>query len=96
MAENDLPKRFANAEPGAILIGPVREFCRKWQNLTEVTVPGSHCIHEDSGPAVARWMKAHAIGPANQMRHRGSDSAATGKHSANTPGDYCRPWLTFR
>jgi haloalkane dehalogenase len=61
----DLPKLFVNAEPGAILIGSVREFCRKWQDQTEVTVPGSHCIQEDSGPAigeaVARWMKAHAI-----------------------------------
>jgi haloalkane dehalogenase len=65
MAENDLPKLFVNAEPGAILIGPVREFCRKWKNQTEVTVPGSHFIQEDSGPAigeaVAAWMKAHAI-----------------------------------
>jgi haloalkane dehalogenase len=65
MAENDLPKLFVNAEPGAILIGPVREFCRKWKNQTEVTVAGSHFIQEDSGPAigqaVAAWMKAHSI-----------------------------------
>lgn len=65
MAENDLPKLFVNAEPGAILIGSVREFCRTWKNQTEVTVPGSHFIQEDSGPAigqaVAAWMKAHSI-----------------------------------
>jgi haloalkane dehalogenase len=65
MAENDLPKLFVNAEPGAILIGPVREFCRSWKNQTEVTVPGSHFIQEDSGPAigqaVAAWMKTHSI-----------------------------------
>jgi haloalkane dehalogenase len=41
MAENDLPKLFVNADPGAILIGPVREFSRSWKNQTEVTVPGS-------------------------------------------------------
>ena len=47
MAQNDLPKLFINADPGAILIGPVREFCRSWSNQTEVTVPGSHFIQED-------------------------------------------------
>jgi haloalkane dehalogenase len=65
MAENDIPKLFVNADPGAILIGPVREFCRTWKNQTEITVPGSHFIQEDSGPAIGRavaaWMKAHAI-----------------------------------
>jgi haloalkane dehalogenase len=65
MAANELPKLFVNAEPGAILIGPTREFCRGWKNQTEVTVPGSHFIQEDSGPAigraVARWMVAHSL-----------------------------------
>jgi haloalkane dehalogenase len=65
MAENELPKLFVNAEPGAILIGAVRDFCRSWKNQTEVTVPGSHFIQEDSGPAIGRavaaWMKAHSI-----------------------------------
>lgn len=59
MAENDLPKLFVNAEPGAILTGPVRESCRRWRNQTEVTVPGSHFIQEDSpeaiGEAIADW-----------------------------------------
>jgi haloalkane dehalogenase len=65
MAENDVPKLFVNAEPGAILIGPTREFCRTWKNQTEVTVPGSHFIQEDSGPAIGRavaaWMTAHSL-----------------------------------
>jgi haloalkane dehalogenase len=65
MAENDIPKLFVNADPGAILIGPVREFCRSWKNQTEVTVAGSHFIQEDSGPeigrAIASWMTAKAI-----------------------------------
>jgi haloalkane dehalogenase len=65
MADNDLPKLFVNAEPGAILIGAVREFCRTWKNQTEVTVPGSHFIQEDSGAAIGRavagWMTAHAL-----------------------------------
>lgn len=65
MAQNDLPKLFVNAEPGAILIGAVREFCRSWKNQSEVTVPGSHFIQEDSGPAIGRavadWIKANGL-----------------------------------
>jgi haloalkane dehalogenase len=65
MAANDLPKLFVNADPGAILIGAPREFCRTWHNQTEVTVPGSHFIQEDSGPvigrAIADWMTAKSI-----------------------------------
>jgi len=60
MAENDIPKLFINAEPGAILTGPQREFCRSWKNQTEVTVKGSHFIQEDSpdeiGVALANWL----------------------------------------
>lgn len=55
-----VPKLFINAEPGAILTGVQREFCRTWPDQTEVTVPGSHFIQEDSGKeigqAVANWL----------------------------------------
>ncbi|MDO8288156.1 MAG: haloalkane dehalogenase [Parvibaculum sp.] len=59
MTANDLPKLFINADPGAILIGAQREFCRSWKNQTEVTVKGNHFLQEDSpheiGEAIARW-----------------------------------------
>lgn len=58
MAENDLPKLFINAEPGAILTGAPREFCRSWKNQTEATVEGLHFIQEDSGSAIGRHVKA--------------------------------------
>lgn len=65
MAQNDIPKLFVNAEPGAILVGPVRDFCRSWKNQTEVTVSGSHFIQEDSGPAIGQaivtWMTANSL-----------------------------------
>jgi haloalkane dehalogenase len=65
MAANGLPKLFVNAEPGAILIGALRDFCRSWNKQTEVTVPGSHFIQEDSGPAIGRavasWMRANSL-----------------------------------
>jgi haloalkane dehalogenase len=61
MAANEMPKLFVNAEPGAILIGKVREFCRTWKNQTEVTVKGSHFIQEDSpheiGAALKDWIQ---------------------------------------
>ncbi|MEO7385742.1 MAG: haloalkane dehalogenase [Gammaproteobacteria bacterium] len=53
MAANTLPKLFVNAEPGAILVGAQREFCRGWLNQVEVTVPGIHFIQEDSPDEIA-------------------------------------------
>jgi haloalkane dehalogenase len=61
LAESTLPKLFVNADPGAILTGANREFCRTWPNQREVTVKGSHFIPEDSpdeiGRAIADWYK---------------------------------------
>ena len=61
LSESDMPKLFINAEPGAILIGPQREFCRSWPNQQEVTVAGNHFLQEDSpneiGEAIAQWRK---------------------------------------
>jgi len=55
-----LPKLFINAEPGSILTGKAREFCRSWPNQSEVTVKGTHFVQEDSpreiGQAVAQWL----------------------------------------
>lgn len=60
MGENDIPKLFINAEPGAILVGAQREFCRGWKNQTEITVKGTHFIQEDSpdeiGQALKDWL----------------------------------------
>ena len=61
LSESSVPKLFVNAEPGAILVGEQREFCRTWPNQTEVTVPGIHFIQEDSpdeiGQAIAAWFR---------------------------------------
>jgi len=60
MAQNHIPKLFVNAEPGAILQGPVRDYVRTWPNLTEITVPGIHFVQEDSpdeiGQAILEWL----------------------------------------
>ena len=56
-----LPKLFINAEPGSILVGRQREYCRTWPHQKEVTVPGKHFIQEDSpseiGQVIAEWLK---------------------------------------
>ena len=59
LSRSPIPKLFINAEPGAILSGSQREFCRTWPNQKEVTVKGSHFIQEDSpteiGQAISEW-----------------------------------------
>lgn len=62
MSENDLPKLFVDADPGAILNDGERAFCRQWKNQTEVRVPGIHYLQEDSadeiGAALREWLGA--------------------------------------
>ncbi|MDE0407698.1 MAG: haloalkane dehalogenase, partial [Alphaproteobacteria bacterium] len=48
LASSDVAKLFIDAEPGAILTGPQREFCLGWPNQTVAKVKGSHFIQEDS------------------------------------------------
>ena len=61
MSENDIPKLFVNADPGAILIGAQREFCRRWKNQHEVMVAGVHFLQEDSpreiATAICDWLE---------------------------------------
>jgi haloalkane dehalogenase len=61
LAACDVPKLFINAEPGSILVGRQRAFCRTWPNQTEVTVKGAHFMQEDSpdeiGRALAQWVQ---------------------------------------
>ncbi len=59
LPNSEVPKLFVNAEPGSVLVGPMREFARTWNNQQEVTVRGLHFIQEDSpdeiGQAIADW-----------------------------------------
>ena len=60
LANSDVPKLFDNGDPGSLLVGATREFCRSWPNQTEVTVAGSHFLQEDSphdiGRALRDWL----------------------------------------
>lgn len=55
-----MPKLYVKVDPGAIMAGRSREFCRAWPNQTEVTVKGLHFVQEDSpheiGAALRAWM----------------------------------------
>jgi haloalkane dehalogenase len=60
LTTNAIPKLFINADPGTILIGRQREFCRTWTHQQEVTVKGLHFIQEDSpveiGQAIVKFL----------------------------------------
>jgi haloalkane dehalogenase len=62
LSSTSMPKLFINAEPGSILVGRQRDFCRGWPNQTEVTVKGLHFLQEDSGQeigtSIANWMSS--------------------------------------
>ena len=61
LSTSAVPKLFVNAEPGVILTGAQRDFCRAWPNQQEITVGGSHFIQEDSpaeiGQAIAAFLR---------------------------------------
>ena len=65
MKESPIPKLFINADPGSILTGPQRNFCRSWVNQEEITVMGLHFIQEDSpaeiGQACAAFFSKHTV-----------------------------------
>jgi haloalkane dehalogenase len=58
--QSAVPKLFISAEPGALLTGRARDFCRTWPNQREVGVRGIHYIQEDSpaeiGEALRRFV----------------------------------------
>ncbi len=58
LADSRIPKLFINAEPGAVLRGRRRAFCRTWRNQTEVTVEGIHFVQEDSPEQIGKALAA--------------------------------------
>ncbi|MGN7166838.1 haloalkane dehalogenase [Paenibacillus cellulositrophicus] len=60
LAHSPVPKLFIHAEPGRTSQSQL-DFCRRWPEQTEVTVPGLHYPMEDApdkvGEALASWLK---------------------------------------
>ncbi len=61
LTETPIPKLFINGEPGGVLTGDTREFCRSFPCQDEVTVDGVHYLPEDSpreiGRAIASFLE---------------------------------------
>jgi haloalkane dehalogenase len=62
LSATDLPKLFISAEPGALLVGRARAFCRTWRNQREVSVNGIHFIQEDSPEEIGGALRSFVDG----------------------------------
>ena len=62
LSRSELPKLLVLSDPGAIMRGRTRDFCRSWPNQREVTVKGAHFLQEDSpheiGAALAEFVRS--------------------------------------
>jgi haloalkane dehalogenase len=58
IATSSVPKLFVAAEPGSLLIGRARQFCRSWPNQEETAVRGIHFLQEDSPNEIGRALAA--------------------------------------
>jgi haloalkane dehalogenase len=63
LSQSAIPKLLIVGDPGAIVTGRTRDFCRTWPNQREVTVKGRHFLQEDSpheiGAALAEFVKSN-------------------------------------
>jgi haloalkane dehalogenase len=57
LSQSSVPKLLITAEPGALLVGRAREFCRTWPNQREVSVSGVHYLQEDSPIEIGRALE---------------------------------------
>jgi haloalkane dehalogenase len=66
LSRSTMPKLLVLGDPGAIVTGRTRDFCRAWPNQREITVKGRHFLQEDSpheiGVALADFVKAVQAG----------------------------------
>jgi haloalkane dehalogenase len=64
LAQSTIPKLLILGDPGTVITGRMRDFCRTWVNQREVAVKGIHFLQEDSpdeiGTAVAEFLKSVA------------------------------------
>jgi haloalkane dehalogenase len=62
LAETHIPKLFIDAEPGAILVGRARDFCRQLPNQREAAVKGIHFVQEDAPAEIGIALRAFVKG----------------------------------
>jgi hypothetical protein len=94
MAGNDIPKLFVNAEPGAILLGAIGDFCRGWKkpdrgHRTRLALhPG--------GFRPGHWPGGGRMDEGQCAVASGHRIALTDSVGSRYPCHYRVPWLTFR
>lgn len=55
LAESEIPKLFVRADPGVVQSKKrILDIVRSWPNQTEITVPGSHFLQEDSADEIGK------------------------------------------
>ena len=69
LAQSQIPKLFVNAEPGSLLSGRAREFCRTWPNQREIKVEGIHFVQEDAPSEIAAALKSFLHEVFGSARH---------------------------
>lgn len=62
LSRSTLPKLFVNGDPGAIITGRARDFCRTFPNQREVTVKGRHFVQEDSPVDIGAAIREFVLG----------------------------------
>lgn len=64
LSDSEIPKLFIAGDPGAIINGRGKDFCRGLRNQREITVKGIHFLQEDSpheiGTALQEFVKTVA------------------------------------
>jgi haloalkane dehalogenase len=53
LSTNKIPKLFIDADPGALVIGAQREFCRAWPSQETVQIKAAHFLQETSAKRIA-------------------------------------------
>ncbi|OBB47612.1 haloalkane dehalogenase [Mycobacterium sp. 852002-51961_SCH5331710] len=71
LATSDVPKLFVRADPGVIQSKQrILDIVRSWPNQTEITVPGTHFLQEDSADEIGRAIASfiHTVRADNSQR----------------------------
>src|SRR6185503_292009 len=75
LSKSELPKLLVLSDPGAIMRGRSREFCRSWPNQREIIVKGRHFLHEDSPEEIGRALAEFVRELAGSELQRAASSA---------------------
>jgi haloalkane dehalogenase len=67
LSQSMIPKLLIVGDPGAIITGRTKDFCRTWPNQREVTVKGRHFLQEDSPHEIGAALAEFVMSGRNSM-----------------------------